>query len=134
MKIVMLAAAALLVPSAASAADLCKTRFLQPVGAIEDAKSIMRPGDIGEAVTQYVKERTGRSYYCSHGGYCYPDYKIVKGHRVVAQELTNCTIDRTSADVSRDETTYYLKVDRSRNSAADLLRDDTENALLALGS
>lgn len=41
--------------------------------AIGAANSFIRKGDKDEAITQFrVNTKTGRTSYCSHGGYCYP--------------------------------------------------------------
>jgi hypothetical protein len=60
----------------------------------------------------------------------------VNGQKVEALLLTNCkigAIEPAIPGITDDNTSYALEVDRSRNSAAALMYDDLDNALLALG-
>ena len=75
----------------ASAADICEAVALRDVPAEESPNSILRRGEIDGAVTQYqLNKKTGRSLFCSHGGYCYPTFVIENGRKVEAlRELRN---------------------------------------------
>jgi hypothetical protein len=53
----------------ARAADICEAVALRDVPAKEDAKSILKRGEIDGAVTQYrVNKTTGDGVFRSHGG------------------------------------------------------------------
>jgi hypothetical protein len=93
----------------------------------------MQRGAVQTAITQLVRDTAlNRTFFCSHGGSCYPTHVYINGEPVEALRLDNCTV---GAEVSRydDEIIYGLEVDRSRNSEADLRFDDVENALIELG-
>lgn len=121
-------------PTSAWAEDLCRAQAMRDVGALQDSSSVLPRGAFQDAVTQYNREiATGRTSFCSHGGYCYPTHVNVGGERVEAMRLVNCAI---GAESWRDEETisYSVDVDRSRNSAAALRFDDVENQLVEFGA
>lgn len=132
---VQLAAAAIaLLPSSAFAADICRATVVHSVRANEEPNSILRPGSINTAIAQFTRDRrTGVTSYCSHGGYCYPTHVIVRGRRVEAQRLLNCSVDMAHPVRSGDKTIYALTVDRQRNSPQALRIDDANNRLLEMG-
>lgn len=99
-------------PSVASASDLCRTKFLFDVAAIESPTSIMGAGSVLTGVTEFrLDNSTGRTSICSDDGYCYPEHVIRDGRRVVAQELVNCTIDRSRSYRTGDETVFDLVIE-----------------------
>ena len=126
--------AALVFPSSALAEDLCRAEALREVGALEDSSSVMQRGEVQPAVTQFRREiATGRTSFCSHGGYCYPTHVYVGNQRVEAMRLVNCNV---GAEAFRDEEmiVYSVEVDRTRNNPADLRFDDVENQLISFGA
>lgn len=90
----------------AYSADLCKAIALTDVPAMEDPSSILPRGSYKTAITGYfVNERTGITGFCSHGGYCRPNYVTINGKKVEALKLTNCRIDK-NGQKDGDETYY----------------------------
>ena len=125
--------AALIFPSSALAEDLCRAEALRDVGALEDSSSVMQRGGVQSAVTQFRREiATGRTSFCSHGGYCYPTHVYIGDQRVEAMRLVNCNV---GAEAFRDEemVVYSVEVDRARNDPTALRFDDIENQLIAFG-
>jgi Superinfection immunity protein len=127
----------------ALAADICTAVALRAVpdwgdGYPQDASgSVLKKGEIDDAITQYrVNKKTGDSVFCSHGGYCYPRYLTINGQKVEALRLTNCKVGAREPGIPgivEDDVTYDVDVDRSKNSASNLMYDDLDNALLTLG-
>src|ERR1700741_1491484 len=75
------------------AADICEALALRDVPALDDPSSILKRGELDGAITQYrVNKRTGKSSFCSLGGYCYPTHAVENGHTVEALKLTNCKV------------------------------------------
>ena len=71
--------------------DVCNAKVLREVGAIEDPSSKMEPGENYVDVTQFWRHpKTGDSYFCQHGGYCYPSHVSIDGKRALAIKLLNC--------------------------------------------
>lgn len=133
LKFTLLAAIAL-GSTSAEAADHCRATVLQNVHPMEYESETVRRGETVEAVTQLTRDRrTGRTYYCSHGGYCLPTHVMIAGRRVPALRLLNCRIDMAHAAGDANETTYETVMDSRRNSAATLRLDDVDNQLLDLG-
>lgn len=138
-----LALATIGVPASAAAADMCNAIALVDVpdwgdGVPADASGgVLKRGEIDEAVTQYqVDKKTGEGVFCSHGGYCYPRYLTRNGRRVEALRLTNCKIGAavpSSPGIDDNSVIYDIDVDRSKNSASALKKDDVDNALLNIG-
>lgn len=116
-------------PGAAQAADLCRAI------ALRDAPSssggyVVPKGDYVHAITQYqIDPDTGQRSFCAHGGSCYPERITVAGKGVmIVLKLVNCVIGERI-----DDGLYAVNVDRSRNSAYALRRDDVENQLMSMG-
>jgi hypothetical protein len=117
----------------ASSADLCKAIALRDVAAIEDPHSFLSRGAFDDAITQYrVNKITGMTSFCSHGGYCYPDYVRINGKKYPALRLVNCKIGGRF-DEDQEDVYYSIDVDRSKNSAAALRLDDLDNKFLEMG-
>jgi hypothetical protein len=128
------AVALALMPFPAAAEDLCQAIALRDVAARGDSTSVMEKGTTQTAVTQLWKNiATGDTFFCSHGGSCYPTHVRIRGVRVEALRLENCTV---GAEVSRDQEDilYAIEVDRSRNSPQELRFDDIENQLIEFGA
>lgn len=115
--------------TSAHAEDICRARALIDVPATGRYYELHK-GDIVTAITQYwIDPETGERTFCSHGGGCYPERAIVSGRSQIALKLENCVIGpRVDADGLHE-----IIVDRRRNSAAALRRDDIENQLLEFG-
>jgi hypothetical protein len=125
--------AAMLSVTPVLAADLCRAIALRDVAAIESPDSVLARGEYDEAITVYsVNKLTGMTYFCSHGGYCYPTHVRIKGKRVEALRLINCKIG-TVGTPDGDEVTYSVDVVRSKNSKDALQFDDLDNRLIELG-
>lgn len=121
-------------PVSASAADLCRALALRDVAASEDSSFVIPRGEHLESVTQFRRDfATGRTLFCSHGGYCYPTHVYIRGEAVEALRLVNCTV---GAEDSRDEegAIFAVVVDRERNDPEALRFDDIENQLLDFGA
>lgn len=87
----------------------CEAVVLHSVAAIQDETSFMRPGETYELVTQYWRNtRTGASWFCAHGSYCYPEYVQDGDERVLAIKLTNCAVQAEGADREGDEVLYSI--------------------------
>jgi hypothetical protein len=115
--------------AASSGSDLCRAVALARVPSIENPESALAPGEIDEAVTQYVvSKKTGVGSFCSHGGYCYPRFKSEAGKSVEVLHLQNCRIGAKAFE-DADDTTYSVDLDRSKNSQADLKYNDLKNTL-----
>lgn len=115
--------------AASSGSDLCRAVALARVPSIENPESALAPGEIDEAVTQYVvNKKTGVGSFCSHGGYCYPRFKSEAGKSVEVLHLQNCRIGAKAFE-DADDTTYSVDLDRSKNSQADLKYNDLKNTL-----
>lgn len=116
----------------AYSADLCKAIALTDVPAMEDPSSILPKGSYKTAITGYfVNERTGITGFCSHGGYCRPNYVTINGKKVEALKLTNCRIDK-NGQKDGDETYYGVYLIRSKNSKFDVKYNDLDNLLLKM--
>ena len=108
-----------------SAADICKAVALRDVPAVEDPSSILRKGEQDGAITQYrVNRKTGKSSFCSHGGYCYPAYSL---------ELLNCKVGAKDEYNDPEDVFYSVDVVRTKVPAALLRYDDLDNRLLDMG-
>ncbi len=87
----------------------CEAVVLHRVAAIQDETSFMRPGETYDSVTQYWRNtRTGASWFCAHGSYCYPEYVQEGGERVQAIKLTNCAVQPEGADRDGDEVLFSV--------------------------
>lgn len=118
----------------AEAADLCRARVLRDIHPMEYDAETIRRGETVDAVTQFMRDhRTGRTFFCSHGGYCLPTYAMIGGRRVPAMRLLNCTVDMAHPYTDAEETSYETVMDRRRNSAATMRLDEVDNRLLAIG-
>lgn len=85
---------------AASSGGECSARVLRQVSALEDRESTMPVGETYSSVTQFWRNtKTGDTWFCAHGDYCYPSHVVKDGQRVEAIRLTNCRIGN---EVSRD--------------------------------
>jgi hypothetical protein len=119
-------------PSGAFASELCTASVLHDVAARENPGSILHRGETRRYITQFVRDRNG-TFFCSHGGFCYPTDAIIDGQRVEAQHLLDCSIDLAHPDRMGDEMIYPLSVDRSRAAPIDLRQYDVENQVTSLG-
>lgn len=87
----------------------CDAIVLHRVAAIQDATSFMEQGETYGPVTQYWRNaRTGASWFCAHGSYCYPEYVQEGDERVLAIKLTNCAVQAEGADREGDEVLYSI--------------------------
>lgn len=87
----------------------CEATVLHRVAAIQDDTSFMEKGETYDSVTQYWRNtRTGASWFCAHGSYCYPEYVQDGGERVLAIKLTNCAVQPEGADRNGDEVLYSI--------------------------
>lgn len=87
----------------------CDAIVLHRVGAIESQSTFMEQGETFSSVTQYWRNtRTGASWFCAHGDYCYPEYVEDGGERVQAIKLTNCAVQAEGADRDGDEVLYSI--------------------------
>ena len=123
--------------ASSQADDICQAIAVRDVPAIEEPKSILRKGELDDAITEFrVNKRSGETSYCSHGGYCYPTHVHVGDDLLLALKMTNC---RPSADAVPDDAfepdliTYPVDVIRSRIPAAAMRREDVKNQMLAMG-
>lgn len=79
--------------SPASGQTACRARVLEDVRAIQDSSSVMRKGTIWPNVTQFWRNpKTGATWFCAHGDYCYPATVKRAGKAVPAIKLTNCSV------------------------------------------
>ncbi len=87
----------------------CDAIVLHRVAAIQDETSFMEQGETYGPVTQYWRNtRTGASWFCAHGSYCYPEYVQEGGERVLAIKLTNCAVQPEGADRDGDEVLFAV--------------------------
>ncbi|PCG12896.1 hypothetical protein [Sphingomonas adhaesiva] len=87
----------------------CDAIVLHRVAAIENETSFMEQGETYGSVTQYWRNmRTGVSWFCAHGSYCYPEYVQDGGERVLAIKLTNCAVQPEGADREGDEVLFSI--------------------------
>jgi hypothetical protein len=101
---------------------------------VDAPSSILKPGEIDGAVTQYrVNKKTGIDVFCAHGGYCYPAHIVVNGRKVEALRLTNCKIGARDPYEDPDDVFCSLDVIRSAVPPARLKMDDVDNRLLEMG-
>ena len=115
------------------AADLCEAIALRDVPAIESPDSILQKGENLTAITQYRENKnTKLASFCSHGGYCYPRYVYINGEKIESLQLTNCKIGE-AVDSDEEDIFYSVDVERKKNKATDLKKDDLENKLLEMG-
>lgn len=120
-------------PTVALSASICRAVALRDVAATESPESIIRRGDYDDGISQYnVDKQTGRTSFCSHGGYCYPTHVYVEGQKHEALRLTNCRVGAKAFE-DQERVSYALDVDRTRNSAITLRIYDVENRLSELG-
>jgi len=121
----------------ARAADICTAIALRDVPAVQEPSAVLKKGQIDDAITQYrVNKRTGRTFFCSHGGYCYPTHIEVGGDLLEALKLTNCRVaDKPEPPVYREgpDITYSVEPIRSKIPRALLKYDDLDNKLLEMG-
>lgn len=121
----------------ARADDICEATALRDVPAIGVANSFIRKGGKDEAITQFrVNLRTGRTSYCSHGGYCYPTHVQIGDDLLLALKMTNCKSSTKAygPDASEpDEIVYEVEVIRSRVPRDQMRREDVKNRLLNMG-
>ena len=119
----------------AFAANICDAVALYSVPAEENPSSILKRGEfLGGINALQFSKRTGEIKFCSHGGYCYPTSVVIDGKKVEALILTNCSVGEAELHEKNDPETYYrLNVVRSRVAPRELLKDDTNNALLQKG-
>jgi uncharacterized protein len=111
---------------------LCNAIALARVPSLDDPASALAPGEIDPSVTQYqINKKTGVGSFCSHGGYCYPRFKLEAGRPVEVLHLQNCRVGG-KIDEDEDDTTYSVDLDRSKNSQADLKWNDVKNTLLGM--
>ena len=121
----------------AHADDICEAIALRDVPAIGVPSSFIRKGGKDDAITQFrVNIRTGRTSYCSHGGYCYPTHVQVGDDMLLALKMTNCKPSATAYErdgLEPDEVVYGLDVVRSRIPRDQMRREDVKNRMLSMG-
>lgn len=120
----------------ARADDICEATAVRDVPAIESPTSIIRKGGTDEAITQFrVNKTTGRTSYCSHGGYCYPTHVQVGDDLLLALKMTNCkpSSNAYDDDGSSAEIIYGVDVIRSLIPKDKMRREDVKNRLLQMG-
>jgi hypothetical protein len=120
----------------ARADDICEATAVRDVPAIESPTSIIRKGGTDEAITQFrVNKKTGRTSYCSHGGYCYPTHVQVGDDLLLALKMTNCkpSAHAYNDDRGSDEIIYDVDVIRSVIPKDKMRREDVKNRLLDMG-
>jgi hypothetical protein len=119
----------------AHSADICSAVAVRDVPAIEDSSSILKKGEIDDAITQYlVNKRTGRTFFCSHGGYCYPTRVEVRGDLLEALRLTNCRVADKPGYSDAENITYDVEPIRSRAVQRSIqLTEEVESATQHLG-
>jgi hypothetical protein len=118
---------------AASPTDLCRAIVLKDVPAIENPASMLARGDYDTGITQYrVDKFYGTTFFCSHGGYCYPTHVQVHGQKIEALRLLNCKVGKPIFQ-DKNEMAFSVDVDRSKNTAEDLHREDLDNIFLEMG-
>jgi uncharacterized protein len=120
--------------SSGDQSDLCEAIALArvPASGVDDPESALAPGEIDHSVTQYqIDKKTGVGSFCSHGGYCYPRFKLEAGKPVEVLHLQNCRVGG-KIDEDDDDTTYSVDLDRSKNSQADLKWSDVQNTLVGM--
>lgn len=122
---------------AACAGDICTAVALRDVTAVENHSSILRKGQVDDAITEYlVNKRTGRTFFCSHGGYCYPTHVEAGGDLLEALKLAIAGYQAhpSPADYGGDENiTYGVEPIRAETAPALLRYDDLDNKLLEMG-
>lgn len=90
------------------ATKICRAKVLHDVRAMNDAPSTMKAGEDWTDVTQFwANKETDDSYYCQHGGYCYPSHVEIGGKKVPAIKLLNCSVAESGED-SGDEILYSV--------------------------
>jgi hypothetical protein len=119
------------------AADICIAVATRDVPAVENPSSILKKGAVDDSITEYlVNKRTGRTFFCSHGGYCYPTHVEIGGDLLEALKLTNCRVAQAPYPTTYgddDNITYGLEPIRSKIAAALLRYDDLDNKFLEMG-
>jgi hypothetical protein len=118
----------------AHSADICEAVAVRDVPAVEDSSSVLKKGQIDDAITRYmVNKRTGLTFFCSHGGYCYPTRVEVAGDLLEALKLNNCRVlDKPDYD-DGENIVYLVGPIRSKIPAARLRYDDLDNKFLEMG-
>ena len=121
----------------ARADDICEATALRDVPAIGVKNSFIRRGSKDEAITEFrVNKKTGRTSYCSHGGYCYPTHVQVGDNLLLALKMTNCkpsTEAYNEDGIEPDEIVYGVEVIRSVIPKDQMRREDVKNRLLEIG-
>ena len=116
------------------AADICEAVAIRDVAVLESASSVLRKGQIDDAVSQYrVNKRNGQTSFCSHGGSCYPTHVQVGGDFLEALKLTNCRIVNGQPYDSGDYLIYGVEPIRSAIPRDALRLDDLDNKFLEMG-
>ncbi|MCE6957628.1 hypothetical protein LAZ40_00900 [Cereibacter sphaeroides] len=118
----------------ANAADICEAVAIRPVPALENPGSVLAKGEIDYAITTFrVEKLTGRTSYCSHGGYCYPIHVVSGGDLLEALRMTNCAVIEGAPYDDGTYLNYSVDVIRRAVPADELRYDDIENRFLEMG-
>jgi hypothetical protein len=93
-------------PDSASTPPICNAEVLHEVTSNDTPSAKLKPGEAYDDVTQFWRnKKTGETYFCQHGGDCFPNYITLNGQKVEAIRLKNCSIGKDGDDQG-DEILY----------------------------